>query len=157
MATGRTTYKYVNFIVKVGATLRCFPLVNMGVVGITYDQHDLTAWQDAIKGTLPTMPDAPITATFLFDNTAAAALPALSGSMILEPLNGALTPFTVDVQFGIQKAWTAGDPQFGITGAAGVGYLLYKFDVAPDGQTVDTEFRLFPGSTIPLWGTAAEA
>ena len=159
MATGRTANKWTNFIVMPFAgTLRAIPINSVSACGITYDTQEVMAWQDAIKGVLPTMPSAPIEVSGPFDTTAAGALPAISGShTVLAPLCGAMTPCTLDIQIGIQKAWTAGDPQFGITSTASSGYILTQYTVDPNSMTYTAHFELLAGSGTPAWGTAAEA
>jgi len=103
------------------------------------------------------MPSAPIDIGGPLDNTAVVASPALSGSLVvLEPLNGAMVPCTLDIQVGLQKAWSAGDPQFGITSSATSGYICTKFNVDVANSTYSAHFDLFPGSALPAWGTAAE-
>jgi hypothetical protein len=156
--TGRTTYKHINFIISdTGGTLRNVPINNLSVVGVTYNEEDLTAWQDAVAGALPSMPDAPIDFGGPFDTSAAAASPGLSGShTVLAGLNGGMTPQTLDIQFGIRHAWEADEPQFGITQSATSGYILTKYTVNPSDMTYSARLVLFPGSALPAWGTAAE-
>lgn len=170
MATGRTVSKYVNFVISdSGGTLRDIPIDGFSVCGITYEEQDVTAFQDAVRGALPNMPDAPIDIHGPFDTTAAqaasgsAVAPALSGShIVLSALNGVATtvsssmPSTLDLQFGIRGTYTDGDPQFGISGSTGGnGYICTKYTVNDD-LTYDARFVLFPGSAIPAWGVAVE-
>lgn len=165
MATGRTVTKYVNFVIDdSGGTIRDVPINSVSLLGILFEEQNLTAFQDAVMGRLPNMPDAPITISGPFDTTAVVAasgtgvVPALSGShIVLEPVNGLFTPLTVDVQFGIQATWSTGDPQFGITATAANGYLVFDYRVDPNTMIYTCELRLFPGSASPAWGTGAEA
>ena len=156
--TGRTTLKNTNFIIgDSAATLRNIPINTLSVVGVTYDELDLTAWQDAVKGALPSMPDAPISISGPFDTAAAGTSPALSGShTVLSALVGLTTPISLDIQIGIRHAWEAGEPQFGITKGAGSGYLVTSYIVNPAEMSYTAELRLYPGSVLPAWGTAAE-
>ena len=158
MATGRTTSKRLTFIVNdSGSTLREVPIFTINGVGIVYDEVDPMALQDAMHGALSGHGNAPIDLTGPFSNLAAAAVGALSGShTVLEPLNGLLTPLTVDVQIGIQSAWSSGDPQFGITATAANGYIVTSYTMNPADMTYAASLRLFPGSAAPAWGTAAE-
>ena len=164
MPTGRTPSKYVNIVIDdSGGTIRDIPWTSISLLGIVFEEQDLTAFQDAVKGMLPNMPDAPISFTAPFDTTAVVAasgtgvVPALSGShTVLEPLNGLFTPLTVDVQFGIQATWSTGDPQFGITATAANGYLVFEYRVDPNTMLITCELRLFPGSASPAWATSAE-
>ena len=156
--TGRTTQKWVSFNVDdSGGTLRTIPIDSINGVGLTYDQVELTALQDAIKGALPAHPDCVIEITGPFDTTAVAAAGTLSGSYtVLSAIVGGVTPLTLDVQIGIRHAWESGEPQFGITSSATSGFLC--FDFQPDLNTgkYSASFRMFPGSSAPAWGTAAE-
>lgn len=162
--TGRTVSKYVNFVCDdSGSTLRDIPINSLSVVGVTYEEMDLTAFQDAVRGALPGHPDAPIEISGPFDTTAAQAasgtgvVPALSGShTVLEPVNGLMTPLTVDIQFGIRQTWETGEPQFGITSTSTSGYIVTQYNVNADDMTYSAKLVLFPGSSLPAWGTAAE-
>jgi len=156
----RGTFKNVRFIIEEagGAALRHIPINSLSVVGIAYDEQDLTAWQDAVKNVLPSMPDAPIEWGGPFDNSIAAVSPALSGShTVLSALAGGVSPSTIDIQFGMDGGtWLAGDPQFGITGTAANGYLVTKYTVDPASMTYSARAVLYPGSAAPAWGTVAE-
>lgn len=157
--TGRTTFKYVNFQCDdSGSTLRTIPINGLSVVGLVYDEvTDVIAWQDAVKSALPGQPDAPIEISGPFDNSAAAAAGTLSGShTVLSAIVGLMTPLTLDVQFGIRQAYTAGEPQFGITATAANGYICTSYTVDPATMTYSARFVLYPGSAAPAWGTAAE-
>jgi len=165
MATGRIVNKWVNLVIgDIGAVLRDIPLNELGICGIAYDEVNTTAWADAVSGALPGMPDAPIEWGGPWSTAAAqtasgtGVAPALSGShTILFPLNGRMTPLTLDIQFGIRATWATNDPQFGISTAAGVGYIITKYDVNLDDMTYSARAVLYPGSTLPAWGTSAEA
>jgi hypothetical protein len=157
--TGRTVSKFTKFIIgDSGNVLRSIPINTLSVVGVEYDERDLTAWQDAVKGALPDMPDAPIEFGGPFDTTAAAAVPALSGShTILSALNGVQTPRTIDIQIGIRQTWEDGEPQFGISQSATSGYIVTKYTVDLSSMTYSAKAVLYPGSSLPAWGTTAEA
>ncbi len=157
--TGRTTSKWIDFrIDDSGGTLRSIPINSLNVVGVEYEEQGLTAFQDAVRGRLPAMPDAPIEISGPFDNSAAAAAGTLSGShTILSGICGGTTPLTLDVQFGIRHAWEAGEPQFGITSSAVNGYLCTRYTVNVADMTYSARFVLSPGSALPAWGTAAES
>lgn len=160
--TGRTVSKWIRFVVKDSAgTLREIPINSISVVGITYDEQDLTAFQDAIKGTLSNMPDAPIEISGPFDTTAATtvaasgATPTLSGShTVLNGINGLSTPLSLGAYFGVRHLWETGEPTFGITSSASAGYICTSYTVNPADMTYKATFKLFPGSTAPAWGTA---
>ncbi len=162
--TGRTSTKWIRFLIDdSGSTLREVPVNKISVVGLVYDEQDLTAWQDAVKTALSTWPDAPIEIDGPFTTDAAQAAggsgvaPALSGShTVLAPINGLQTPLTLDVRVGMRQYWTAGEPQFGITASATDGYICTAYTVDPANMTYHAKFVLFAGSAAPAWGTAAE-
>lgn len=156
--TGRTTFKHIQFNIDDSAgTLRSIPINSLSVVGVTYQEEDVSAFQDAVMSRLPSMPDAPIEWSGPFDNSAAASAGTLSGShTILSAINGLMTPLTLDVQFGMRHAWEAGEPQFGITSSATSGYIVTKYEVNANDMTYSARAVLFPGSALPAWGTAAE-
>jgi hypothetical protein len=161
---GRTVSRFTNFCISDSAdVMREIPINSLSVVGVTYEEQDLTAFQDAVKGALPGMPDAPIEISGPFDTSAAQAasasevVPALSGShTVLKGIVGGFTPRTLDIQFGIRQTWMTGEPQFGISGTATVGYLCTAYTVNANDMTYNAKFVLFPGSTLPAWGTAIE-
>ena len=156
---GRTVSKFTKLIIgDTGNVLRSIPINSLSVVGVVYDERDLTAWQDAVKGALPDMPEAPIEFGGPFDSSGAVAVANLSGShTVLSPLNGGQTPRTIDVQIGIRQAWVAGEPQFGISQTATSGYVITKYTVDLENMTYTAKAVLFPGSALPAFGTAAEA
>jgi len=120
MATGRTKAKWIRFLVDDSSgTPREIPVNSISPVGFTYEENDVTAWQDAVKGYLAGHPDAPIDISGPFDNSAAVAVaasglaPALSGShTVLYNLAGAGTPLGLAVMIGIRGYWATGDPVF---------------------------------------------
>lgn len=162
MATGRTVTKWTRFAIDDSAgTPREIPVDSIGAVGFVYDETDLTAYQDQVKGYLAAHPDAPIEITGPFDNTAAAALaasgaaPTLSGShTVLAPLTAPTftTPLGLAVMFGIRGYWATGDPVFGVVApSASSGYVCTKYQV--EGEKYSARFTPFPG-TVPAWGSA---
>lgn len=150
--TGRTTLKWVTFHVDdSGGTLRQIAVDSINGVGLVYDEVELTAFQDAIKGALPAHPDCTITITGPFDATA-----STGSHTVLSAIVGGATPLTLDVRVGMRHTWESGEPQFGITSDASNGFLC--FDYQPDLNTgkYSAKFRMYPGSSAPAWGTAAE-
>lgn len=150
--TGRTTSKWTVFKVDDSSgTLRQIAVDSINGVGLVYDEVELTAFQDAIKGALPAHPDVTITITGPFDTTA-----DTGSHTVLSGIVGGVTPLSLDVQVGIRHAWEPGEPQFGITSSSTSGFLC--FDYQPDLNTgkYSAKFRMFPGSSAPAWGTAAE-
>lgn len=158
-AYGRTVNRYVDFRIDDSAgTLRSIPVDSINGLALTYEEHDLTAFQDAVKGKLNGTPDLKIDITGPFDTTAAAAAGTLSGShTVLSGIKGKNVPLTMDVQVGINHAWEAGEPQFGITSSATSGMLCSSYSVDVNTGKYAASFIVFPGSTLPDWGTAAES
>ena len=144
-----------------GSVAREIPVDTISPVGFVYDETDLTAYQDQVKGYLAGHPDAPIDITGPFSNLAAAAFaasglaPTLSGShTVLAPISAPTftTPLALAIHFGIQGYWTAGDPVFGVvTASATAGYVCTKYQVS--GGKYSARFVPFAGTT-PAWGTA---
>ena len=160
MATGRTKAKWIRFLVDDSSgTPREIPVNSISPVGFTYEENDVTAWQDAVKGYLAGHPDAPIDISGPFDNSAAVAVaasglaPALSGShTVLYNLAGAGTPLGLAVMIGIRGYWATEDPVFGVVAPGTTsGYLCTQYTV--EGETYSARFVPYPGTT-PAWGTA---
>jgi len=160
--TGRTVSKWVRFITDDSAgTLREIPINSLSVVGIVYAEQDVTAFQDAVMGQLPNMPDAPIEVSGPWDNSAAAAIsasgaaPVLSGShTVLNPINGLSVPLSLGVDFGVRHYWETGEPTFIMSSSATSGYLLTKYTVDASGMIYTARYVLYPGSALPVWSTA---
>jgi hypothetical protein len=161
MATGRTVTKWTRFGVSDSAgAAREIPVDSISPVGFVYDETELTAFQDAVKGYLSNHPDATIDITGPFDNSAAAAFaasglaPTLSGShTILSGIVGGVLPRGLWIAIGVRGYWTAAvDPAFGVASpTATAGYLCTKYQV--DGEKYSARFVPYPGTT-PAWGTA---
>ena len=161
MATGRTPSKFFKFQIEdsTGA-LRDVPVMTINGVGITYEEQNMTALQDALTSVLIGQGAVNISISGPFDNTAAqaasasGAAAALSGShTVLEPLNGGQTPRAFGIYIGIRTYWTTGDPCFGVNGAtstAGVTVSDYVVDI--NNMTYSAKLALYPGS-VADWGT----
>jgi len=119
---------------------------NIGTVGLTYDTQDVTAFSDGVKNIVIGQPEAPLTISGPFDTVIHAQMIAI---------NGAVAPLSLDIQVGIRHAWEAGEPQFGITSSATVGYLCHSYTVDMQNNTWSAQLNVF-GATAPAWGTAAE-
>lgn len=160
MATGRTASKYMKLQIEdSGGTLRDIPVASFGDIGITYDEVDVSALQEAVKGMLNGQGNFSTTITGPFDNTAAAAASAsgeasedhLSGShTILNALNGANTPLAFGIYIGVQADWSTGDPVFGADNSIIV--TDYKCN---DGVNYSAKISHVSGGTAPAWGTSA--
>ena len=156
--TGRTTFKWLRFYIHdSGATLRSIPIDSLSVVGLKYDELELSAWQDAVKGRLPTMPDAPIEIGGPFDTLPVDSVPTLSGShTVLNGVHGLCVPLTIDIRFGIRAATESDSPQFGITASAVNGYIVTSYEVDIKAGTYKARAVLVPGSIAPAFGVDAE-
>jgi len=151
--TGRTVSKWVEVhIDDSGSTLREIAVNSINGLGLSYDETDLTAWMDAIKGALPNTPDFHCTIGGPVDTTA-----STGSHTVLSAVNGGVTPLTFDVRIGIRQDWEAGEPQFGITASATSGVLVKNYTVDPSNMTYTAEIYMFPGSAAPAWGTTAES
>lgn len=161
--TGRTVAKWCKVQLDDSAgTLRDIPVNSINGVGLTYDEIDVTAFQDAVKGALAGQPDFTLTLSGPFDTTAAqsasasGAAAALSGShTVLNGINGGGTPLAFGVYFGIRHYWETGEPAFGITGTTANGMTCFEYTVDPSSMTYTAKFRMYPGSAAPAWGTSA--
>lgn len=163
MATGRTVDKWTRFALDDSSgTPQEIPIATLSPVGLVYDEADLTAFQDAVKGYLAEHPDAPLDITGPWGNLAAAGLaasaaaPTLSGAhTILNPISAPTftTPLGLAVMFGIRGYWASGDPVFGVVAPdATSGYVCTKYQVEGGGM-YSARFVPFAG-TVPAWGTA---
>lgn len=161
MTVGRTIGKYSKVQIEdSGGTMRDIPVTSIGGVGITYEEIDVTALQDALKGMLAGQGSSSVTIGGPFDNTAAqaasgtGAAAALSGShTVLSAINGSNTGRTFAVYIGIQGYWATGDPVFG-----GVdSFIVTDYTVDAAAGTYSAKITYKAGATAPAWGTAALA
>ena len=160
--TGRTVGKWIKFQIDDSAgTMRDIPVSSIGGVGLDYDEVDLTALQEAVKGVLPGHGNFGIEISGPFDTTAAqaasgtGAAAALSGShTVLSVVNGGVTPLGFGVYYGVRHLWETGEPVFGLTATAANGVLVTNYKVNDDG-TYTATIKLAAGSATPAWGTSA--
>jgi hypothetical protein len=160
--TGRTASKWVKFYLgDSAATIREIPVDSIGSFSLAYEEVDLTAFQDAVKGFLTNTPDFALEVSGPFDTAVAqaasgsASAPALSGShTVLSPLVGLLVPLSWAVCFGMRQYYFTGEPAFGQTKTAASGVILVDYAVDPAGVKYTAKFRLFPGSALPTWTNA---
>jgi hypothetical protein len=162
MATGRTSPKYHKVQIDDSTgTLRDLAVSSINDVGLTNEEFELAAFQDAVKGALAGVPDFVLQFSGPFSNLAVQAAsgtgasPALSGSYVLNNLPGLNIPLAFGVYFGIQAAWSTGDPVFGLSASAANGISCFQFTVNPATMIYTAKFRMFPGSAVPAWGTSA--
>jgi hypothetical protein len=147
--TGRTNAKHIGvFLDNSGGTLTDISAYvnNVGTVGKNYDSTDVTAFSDGSKNITIGQPEAPLTIGGPFDTVSHAQMIAI---------NGAATPLSLDLRFGIRHAWETGEPQFGITSSATSGYLMTGYSVDWAAQQWSATLNVF-GATSPEFGTAAE-
>lgn len=159
MATGRFSPKYSKFQIEdTGGTLRDIPVSSWGAIGLTYDELDVSSFQELVKSFLSGQATFSLQITGPFDNSAAAAasasgnVAALSGShTVLQPLNGGLTPRAFGCYFGVLTYWTTGDPVFGADNSV----IVTDYQVQPDAGTYTCKLAHVSGGTAPAWGTSA--
>ena len=161
--TGRTVGKFVKFQIYDPTTMRDIPVDSINGVGLTYEEVDVSAIQDAVKGFLNGQPDYSLEISGPFDTTAAVAAstgslnPAdLSGShTILSPIVGGITALGFAIYVGIRQQWSTGEPVFGVSNStSGNGLLCTNYQVDPGSASYTASFRLYPGSIAPAWGIA---
>ena len=138
--TGRTVQHFLKCqIADVNNVMRDIPTDPLATFGLTGEEVDVSAIQDAIKKKLVGQSDFSLTLTGPFDTTAAvtasasgqAAQDHMSGShTVLQPLAGGLTPRSLGIYIGVQHDWTTGgtEPVFG--GIATVIVTSYTCDGA---------------------------
>lgn len=161
MATGRTSPRFCKVQIEdSGGVIRDIPVKTISGVGLTYDEIDVSAMQELVKGFLAGQASFSITITGPFDNRAAVTASAsgesaaakLSGSLtVLQPLNGGLTPRAFGVYFGVQADWTTGDPVFGADNSV----IVTGFTMDPASGEYSAKISHVSGGTAPSWGTTA--
>ena len=141
-----------------GGALRDIPVSSWGNVGLTYDELDVSSFQELVKGFLSGQANFELTISGPFDNTVVAGastsgnVAALSGShTVLQALNGGLTPRAMGVYFGVLTYWTTGDPVFGADNSV----IVTDYTVQPDAGTYSCKIKHVAGGTAPAWGTTA--
>jgi len=158
MTTGRTVGKFCKVQIDDGTAMRDIPVTSIGGVGITYDEVDVSALQEALKGFLAGQGNVSITLGGPFDNSAtqsasaSGAAAALSGShTVLSALNGSQTGYSMGVYIGIQGYWATGDPVFGGANC----FIVTDYQVDPAAGTHTAKVAYKAGTTAPAWGTSA--
>jgi hypothetical protein len=159
MATGRFSPRFSKFQIEgADGTLRDIPVSSWGTVGLTYDEIDVSSFQELVKSFLSGQATFTMTISGPFDNTAAQAasasgnVAALSGShTVLSALNGGLTPRAFGCYFGVLTYWTTGDPVFGADNSV----IVTDYTVDPGAGTYSCKLAHVSGGTAPSWGTSA--
>ncbi len=162
MATqyGRTLSRFIKVQIEdSGGVMRDVFVDSIGGVGLTYEEVDVSALQDAIKKAFVGQGSFSLSITGPFSNAAAVTASASteaaaeSGSLtVLAALAGGNTAKSFAVYFGIQHDWTAGEPVFG-----GVDTVLVSgFTV--DGNKYSCKIIYAGNAANALaWGTSAVA
>ena len=149
--TGRTVSKHILVEVEDAAgTLRAIPCNSVNGCGLDYDEVDLTAFSDAVKGVMMNQPGSTLTLAGPFDST------ATTGShTVLSALAGRNTPIAVNIKFGMRQAWESGEPVWGMASSATSGFLVKSYIVNPDDMTYTAVLSVYAGSSAPAWATTA--
>jgi hypothetical protein len=148
---GRTTNRWVAFKIDDSAgTLRQIPVNSINGLELAYEEKDLTAFQDAIKGVLLGQPDFSCEISGPFDTTA-----STGSHTVLNGVNGLNTPLSLEVEVGMRHAWESGEPTFGVTSTAANGVLVSKYTVNPGDGTYTATIKMAAGSSAPAWATSA--
>ena len=151
---GRTVQDFTSLLIgAAGGSMQIIRINSLGDLGLTYEEQDMSAWVDAVKGVLVGKPDFTLDFGGPIDNTATTGT-----STLLRAWNGVMTALSFDVQVGIRHAWEAGEPQFGVTGvvASNSGIMVTRY--TESGGMFSATIRMLAGSAAaPAWGTAAEA
>ena len=147
MATGKTHSRYIKILLgDSGGTARDITssISSIGDIGLTYDQADVTAINDAVMQYLAGRGDADIQFGGPFNNTATTGAHA-----VFTGLTGTNTAATLTVQIGIRAAPTTGDPEF--EGE----FVVTKYTIGGDMSNVTWSASLKPafGTSAPAWGT----
>ena len=156
--TGRTVGKYCKFQIETSSgSMRSIPVNSFGSIGLTYDEVDVSALQEAIKSMMSGQGGFSTTITGPFDNKGLVTIetsgnaPGLSGAHgILSLLDGGNTAKSFGFYIGVQRYWTNGDPVFG-----GVDTILVS-QYTTDGQTYSARISAAGNrANYPAWGTSS--
>jgi hypothetical protein len=151
--TGRTVQDFTSLLIGSAASDMVVMKINsLGDLGLTYEEQDMSAWQDAVKGVLVGKPDFSLDFGGPIDNTATTGTSTLLRSWV-----GGGTLLSFDVQVGVRHAWEANEQQMGYTGviASNSGVIVTKY--VESGGMYSATIRMVAGSAAaPAWGTAAE-
>jgi len=146
-ATGRTNAKHIGFwLDNSSGTLTDLTAYtkNVNTFGLTFEEQDVTAYNDGSMNVTIGRPSAPLTVTFQWDTVVFAHLIALSN----------VTPLSLDIRVGIRQAQVTGEPCFGISSSATSGYLIK--DITATDTEITATFNVF-GATAPGWATTNHA
>lgn len=151
---GRTIPAFTDLKLGVAAgSMISMKINSLGDLGLDYEEVEVSAWVDAIKGVIVGKPDFSLDFGGPIDNTATTGSSTLLRTWIATPN----TLLSFDVQVGVRHAWETGEQQFGVTGviASNSGAVLTKY--VESGENYSATIRMMSGSAAaPAWGTAAE-
>src|SRR5512146_2620851 len=151
--TGRTIPAFT--VLKLGSAasdMQDMKIDNLGDLGLDYEEVDMSAWSDAIKGALVGKPDFSLEFGGPVDNTA-----TTGPSTLLRTWVGTYTLLSFDVQPGVRHAWESGEQQFGYTGVVASNSGVICTSYKESGGRYTAKIRMVSGSAAaPAWGTAAE-
>lgn len=158
MATGRTVGKYCKFQIESSSgAMATIPVNSFGSIGLTFEEVDVSALQEAVKSMLNGQGSFSTTISGPFDNDALVTAettgnaPALSGShTVLNALNGGNTAKSFGFYIGVQGYWANGSPVFGAIDSV----LVSQYTT--DGQTYSARISTAGNRTNdPAWGTSS--
>lgn len=152
--TGRTIPAYTKLLMgAAGGSMYDMKIDSLGDLGLDYEEVEMSAWSDAIKGVLIGKPDFSLTFGGPIDNTATSGPSTLLRSWVA---NHTLLSF--DVQVGVRHTWESGEQQFGLTGVVATNSGVVVTSYKESGGKYSATIRMMAGSAVvPDWGTAAEA
>ena len=146
MATGKTNARWITIDLddSAGAVKDITTgVLDISGVGLTYEESDVTGYSDGVKNFTLGHPSSEIDLTCTVDNTAAVGAYTVCAGIVGD--QGANSPFTLTVQFGIRATPAGGDPEF--------EGEYYCSSLVMNGDGTFTA-RLVPGSaTAPAFGT----
>ncbi len=151
--TGRTLQDFI--VLKLGSAvsdMQNMKIDSLGDLGLDYEEQEMSAWCDAVKGYIVGQPDFELEFGGPIDNTA-----TTGPSTLLRSWVGTNTLLSLDVQIGVRHAWEAGEQQFGVTGvvASNSGMILTSYKESAGRYTA--RVRPTAGTAVvPAFGTAAE-
>ena len=147
MATGKTHPRYITVLLdNSGGSPQDISdsVTDIGSIGLTYDQSDVTTIANSVKQYLTGYGDSSISLGGPFNNTA-----TTGAHIVLTGLNGANTAATLTIKIGIRATATTGDPEF--EGE----YVVTDYTLNGSASDLKWSANLKPafGAAAPAWGT----
>lgn len=150
---GKTTSLYIRvYVDDTAGTVRHITnsVNNVGGMGITSDQIDVSTFADTLKQYLNGLKDSNLTMSGPFDDTAVATTPTASGAhKVLAPLSATNNAATVTIEIGSRAEPTTGDAKW--SGE----YICNSYVVDGDMGNLgwNASFRPAFGQGTPAWST----